>query len=630
MSVSDVFAGVLPNRDPDPQRHGPVTRARLRRTGVVYLLTLAIGAALVSTRSGFWGATGVGLWFPGAGFLAAGGWWWTLMPIVLLVFVMSLIAWFGSGFTTAPPVIWFGAALLAGWAAAGESVSMVGVVAAGEFVGIGTVGGLLAARRSHKATLRRRAERLAYLPAAVSNATAAATAPPSRGELELGPDALAALRYVIDRGLQKPGDFTGYDKIDQFQTSALRYQINYLGYALAVAQAHYTPNFHGYLTRAQRGLIDTYLDRQVWGYWKWENAWGNLRLNADPVGKDNIMLTGYFGLQVGLYTALTGDERYLRPGGLTFGKYQHSLHDIAESLMMNFRKAPFELFPCEPNWIYTACNFRGLGALQVYDRITGSDYFDELAVIFRRRLETEFIHPDLSMVALKSKHTGIDLPFPVPDALPAVYLNSMFPDIAQRYWAIARTEAFAEEGGQLKPVLPKVAIDMGNYKPGYAFAMEAQLGATREFGDTEAADAVKLALDSLCDPVTEGGVFRYRKMSNFVNACVNVDRLLHKDFWRQTVLGPTAESALSGPILDEVAYPDVLVAKAASDGSDLRLVLYPGAGNGPQTLRLARLQPDRSYRVTTNTANQSVTADSDGCAQVAVILQGRTTVDVCR
>jgi hypothetical protein len=61
------------------------------------------------------------------------------------------------------------------------------------------------------------------------------------------------------------------------------------------------------------------------------------------------------------------------------------------------------------------------------------------------------------MVSLKSKHTGIDLPFPLPDAIPAVYLNSMFPDIAIRYWEILRTEAFAAAAGQLKPVLPKRA-----------------------------------------------------------------------------------------------------------------------------------------------------------------------------
>ena len=46
----------------------------------------------------------------------------------------------------------------------------------------------------------------------------------------------------------------GYDKVDQFQTSALRYQINHLGYGLVMAQCMYTPNFHGYLSQAQIGV----------------------------------------------------------------------------------------------------------------------------------------------------------------------------------------------------------------------------------------------------------------------------------------------------------------------------------------------------------------------------------------
>jgi hypothetical protein len=607
--------------------HGPVTTTRLRRTLLTYVAFVVIGAALVWIGSPFWSATGVGLWFPGAGFLALGGWWMALTPVVLILFTLSLVAWFGAGFTTLPPAIWLGSAALAGWATTGRPVWTPGVIIAASLVVVNFAAAQVISHRSRKASLHRRAERLDYLPKAIASARERAVAPPTPDQLELDSDTLAGLRYVIDRGLQESGDFTGYDKIDQFQTAALRYQINYLGYALAVCQAHYTPNFHGYLTRAQRGLIDTYRDRQVWGYWGWENAWGNLRLNSDPVGRDNIMLTGFFGLQVGLYTALTGDDRYLRDGGLSFGKYQHSLHDVVDSLVTNFRKAPFGLFPCEPNWTYTACNFRGMGALQVYDRIAGSQYFDEIAENFKHRLETEFVHPDFGMVSLKSKHTGIDLPFPLPDAIPAVYLNSMFPDSAMRYWGILRTEAFAEDAGQLKPVLPKGAVDMGNYKPGYGLAMESLYGAAREFGDADAAAAAKLALDSLCDPITEGGVLRYQKMSNSVNACVTLDRQLHQDFWRRTVIVPTPKSVRSGPILDEVAYPDVLVAHASSEGDDLHLILRPGRGSSAEVLQLARLEPGRRYRVTGATTDALV-ADPKGRAEVTVDLQGRSEVRV--
>jgi hypothetical protein len=175
--------------------------------------------------------------------------------------------------------------------------------------------------------------------------------------------------------------------------------------------------------------------------------------------------------------------------------------------------------------------------------------------------------------------------------------------------------------------LPKGAIDMGNYKPGYGLAMESLYGAAREFGDADAAAAAKLALDNLCDPITEGGVFRYQKMSNSVNACVTLDRQLHQDFWRRTVVAPTAESALLGPILDEAAYPDVLVARATSDGEDLHLVLRPGRESSTEVLQLARLQPARRYRVTGATVDTLV-ADPEGRAEVSVVLHGRSEVRV--
>ncbi|TDH48006.1 hypothetical protein E2F47_25520 [Mycobacterium eburneum] len=604
----------------------PKSRARRRRTAALWLVMVCAGAALTLSDSPFWAAFGVGLWFPGAGFLAAGGWWSFLTVVTVVVFVVSLIAWFGAGFTTLPPLVWLVSALAAGALAASEhAVSRIGTAVAAGLTALFVVAGFVGARRSRAAAGRRRATRDGYLPRAIATARAVAQPPPTADALELDPETLAGLRYVFDRALQPPGSYDGYDSIDQFQTAALRYQINYLGYALAVTQCHYTPNFHGYQALAQRNLIETYLNRRVWGYWAWENAWGNLRLNADPVGKDNIMLTGFFGLQVGLYTALTGDQRYLQPGGLSFGRYEHDLHDVVGSLVGNYARAPYTLFPCEPNWIYTACNFRGMGALQVYDRITGSAHFDAVAEEFRERLEVEFVKTDYGMVSLKSKHTGIDLPFPLPDAVPAVYLNSMFPDIAERYWAILRTEAFDDHAGTVKPLIPKVAVDMGNYRPGYGLAMESLYGAAREFGDIDAARAAARALDELCDPVTDDGVLTYRTMSNAVNACVTLDRQLHHGFWRQTVLRPTPPSALHGPLLEEAAYPDVLVARAVSSGEDLHLVLYPGGAQARQRIVIARLQPGRHYQISGVTENRC-TADASGRIALHVELRDRTEV----
>src|ERR1039458_3975446 len=376
-------------------RPGDLTRVRHRRTAVSYGVLLVVGTLLLGLASSpAWQALGVGLWFPGAGFLAVGGAWSALTAAALLLFFVSLVAWIGAGFTTAPPLIWIGSAVVAAVLAKRHD-SRLGVVVAVIIVALGIVAGMLRRyQRGAKAT-KLRTTRLDYLPRALGAVSQRAVAASKEDTLnELTREAVTSLRYVFDRALQPIGEYEGYDRLDQFQTAALRYQINTFGYALAVMQAHYTRNFHGYGTEAQRRLIETYLDRKVWGYWRYENAWGNLRLNGDPVGKDNIMLTGFYGLQVGLYTALTGDQRYTRRGGLSFrhngaAVYEHDLGDIAGSLAQNFRNAPFCLYPCEPNWAYTACNFRGMSALQVYDRVAGTSFFGEFRDPFRLRLATQ-------------------------------------------------------------------------------------------------------------------------------------------------------------------------------------------------------------------------------------------------
>jgi hypothetical protein len=91
------------------------------------------------------------------------------------------------------------------------------------------------------------------------------------------------------------------------------------------------------------------------------------------------------------------------------------------------------------------------------------------------------------------------------------------------------------------------------------------------------------------------------------------------------VLNPTPASALTGPILDDVSYPDVLVARAISDGDDLRLVLRPGRENSSQILQLARLQPNRRYQVAGSTT-ETLVADARGRAELAVVLSGRTEI----
>lgn len=286
-------------------------------------------------------AAGLGLWFPGAGFLALGPWGVLATIFTLVLFAAALIAWFGAGMVVAPVTVWLLSALIAGAAAPSPPwVAAPFLVAA--LLLAGYVLALRKAARRDAADTAARGVRNAFLPGAITRLRAERSERPVPGGRELSEDQLQHLRYALDRALQPVHSFDGFDKRDQFQTAATRYQINTIAYAIALAQCNYTPSFHGYLAAAQRNLIEKYLQKPVWSYWILESLWGHLNFtNHDPVGKDNVMLTGFFGIQVGLYMSNTGDRRYLEKDSLNFRDgdrivYPHRFQDLSRSILENF------------------------------------------------------------------------------------------------------------------------------------------------------------------------------------------------------------------------------------------------------------------------------------------------------
>ena len=77
--------------------------------------------------------------------------------------------------------------------------------------------------------------------------------------------------------------------------------------------------------------------------------------------------------------------------------------------------------------------------------------------------------------------------------------------------------------------------------------------------------------------------------------------------------------------LDDVAYPDVLVANATATDGLLRAVLHPGGAPGPQALGFAGLIPHRRYACDGMDVAEIV-ADANGEARANVVLNGRTEI----
>ncbi len=621
---------------------GPVTAARHRRNALIYgaLALLGLAPSWLGLAPA-WQAAGLGLLLPGAGFIALGGWHLLLLPLTLGLFWLSIIAWFWAGMVVAPLGVWLGAAALAG-ALAGPSVWppaawLAPAAAAAVFAWLQYRG-----YQRRVADAARLAAREGFFAESIGEVNERAAATPEMAARELSEAQLGAVRYALDRALQPVGEYAGYTIIDQFQPAALRYQINHLGFALGMVQGLYTPSFSGYLGQAQRNLIETYLIKRVWDYWVLESMWGHFNFsNFDPAAKDNIMLTGWFGMHVNQYMLNSGDRRYGEPGSLTFRlnertAYAHDAHTLAESVAANHRRSDYCLYPCEPNWVYPVCNMYGMGSLAAHDAVFGSRYVQAVLPQWLDMLEREFVDGKGSIVGLRSYWTGLEMPFYNGEAGFAFFANVFSPALARRLWAVGRKElafCLAENAaGETRLSIPREAmsfidtIDPGHYRPGKLFAYAAVGICAREFGDDELADAALRAMDEDCGRYEQDGAIGYREASNLANVWAIEAKLMRCGDFRRSFTPPPPESTRRGPLLAEANYPDVLVAKAWSDGTGLELVLYPGRGAGTQRVGIERLRPGAEYRLYEGGRERLVRADEVGRARLDLALDGRTEV----
>jgi hypothetical protein len=235
----------------------------LAQYGALYLAGLYINQ---SAKSPALRAAGLGFLFPGAGLTAVGS-----IPSFAFFFLSTcliplvLFAWFGCGGVFFPIFLWTSTAGLSAFLAR-ESL----FDGAAYFWGVACLVGIgyltVRTRAANAAASKKRAERNEYLVQAVQENQAMAITVPDPGSRELDLKTLRFVQWFIELGLSDFDDWTYHDIIDQFQTSALRYQLYEAVYSLGLYQAHYAPGFHGYLSQAQRNVIHKSCTKTVMGY----------------------------------------------------------------------------------------------------------------------------------------------------------------------------------------------------------------------------------------------------------------------------------------------------------------------------------------------------------------------------
>jgi hypothetical protein len=618
---------------------GPsIAHRRAVQCAMLYAVLLALVFGLVH-------ATGrldiqsllLGFAFPGGGFLA-----WTepasAAPIGLLLcassgalFLIALALWFATGNIVMPGLVWSGAALTASgvmffWPetfAIGPLPLFIKSLPAVILAALASAITFLAflghrQRQWHSRFVA------ATLPASV---TLPAEARTMRKELSF--DDLRQMRLILDRALQPLDRFDGFEWIDQFQTAAVRYQINFMSYALSIAAHAHLPAFEGYLATAQRNLVAKQLDHRIWRYWAIENLWGNFSTNRDPIACDNIMFSGFLAAQIAFARSALRIADYDAPASLRLehpgeASFQYSLPDIVKFLARRYKTAPYGLLASEPNWIYPLCHVITASALRAADAQYGTRHWEAVEASFRHHLETDFVSADGRLMAFRSSLIGFGsatIGGAILQSLPCLFLNSIFPDIAERQWRRLRHDLTGPH--QWRFLWP---IDVGNYGFSRASSYAATAAAAVELGDREIADRLLAQLDAECPAKLVDGVIHRAHASLWSHAAELIARLGQVNGLRTLVTAPHKQ-APGTPYIKCAGYPDVLVAEARADRGTLRAVLYPGAVAGYQPLTIAGLAPSAIYLVDTM-PEHPFSANAAGEADLSIPVSGRTALHI--
>lgn len=557
----------------------------------------------------------LGLVFPGLGFAgwASGDQLWLALGWIALslsAFGFSLLIWFGTGNVLAPPALWGVSALFASHP---DWVGLDPVPFASDWlVAVGPVLCSVAAVAWLGSGPRSRQPR----EATVGGGWYRAPRPDGSGELSL--EDLQRQRLLLDRALQPVEEFRGFEWRDQFQTAAIRYQVNFLSYALMTTRARYAPAAGAYFQEAQTKLLHKIGDHRLWRYWQLENAWGRLRLDADPIPDENIMYSGFTALQMGL--SGSPDDLVLHRRGNEWRRY--SLDDIAGQLVKQYGASPYGLLACEPNWIYPLCNLITAAGIKACDSRNSTAKWPAMAEGFRDALLREGMRSDGRFIAFRSALTGIAPPVPggiVMQSFPCFFLNALDPALAQEQWNSVRAELDRRDWHKL--FWP---IDVGNYGFSRAAGYAATAAAAAEMGDEDVMRECLERLESECPSRCEGGVVHRHRASLWAHYLEMIARTVGRDGLRTIV---SAGQPAEGPRLARANYPDVLIARAVASARSLELVLYPGGAAAVSKIEIAGLLPGRHY-LTGLERPKFLQADATGTATFDVPLCGRTHLSI--
>ncbi|MEY2754525.1 MAG: hypothetical protein RJB65_883 [Actinomycetota bacterium] len=627
----------IPLLSEQPRRMGPVTRRLVLRTVGIVAAAQIVGLVLVFGVGGERAtAAGLSLAFPGGGLL------YDASPILFAVTAglvcLAFVLWWGISAVWALPVVWVGSGVLAVvladgsrlWVADGTSWGFaVPVVYA---VAVASLGALVWSFE------HRYRSKLARVPELNEHLRNGAVPEPDRTWID--PDDMDAelLRWCYSLALQPLDEFEGFEWGDQFHGgTCVRYQLNYLGWALAEYAVNHIPNAPTEIELVLRNMMLKQTDLRVWSYWRTLNLIGNFDGNPDPLVRDNIMFSGFTGDQLNMYEAATGSGYFDQPGSLTFvwkdGRtFSYDHHTWMDEVRKNFDASELGFFPCEPGWAFAACNTIGAQALLGYEVLHGRGLWSELEPRWRATLEHEYLMPDGNYANIRCTRTGLS--WDTGETPGGEYLVTgsngfvdVAPDLARRGRAIA-TRGLPKKMAGLRMMLQDGELSMelpeewerNRARKTALNGWTKLIGGARLCGEGAVASAAHRAAARQC---ATGDRWPERPMAAGVQNMATHMMVRWGAPMSTGMLNLRGYVPPVGPVVGPVPWPQAMVTVARSvDGVTLDLSVRPveGALDDSLALSFSALRAGATYRLTGEGVDAAFTADGDGAGSVSVRL----------
>ncbi len=210
---------------------------------------------------------------------------------------------------------------------------------------------------------------------------------------------------MIDLSEQLPEDWSGMMGRTALQEDfdALRFQLAYMSYALALCHVHRLPAAPAVFRKPMDDLIQKMLSQDVWAYWHYvstgmgplNKSLGELPAKWNPVEVDNIMYSAYIQSMALLYHYLFDDAKYAQEGGLSFklqtlfwGKggqtFPYDEKSLTQHLYWTMVEKGYLGIACEPNCVFQICNQPAILGFRLHDLVYGGDIAGEVTEGYKR------------------------------------------------------------------------------------------------------------------------------------------------------------------------------------------------------------------------------------------------------